>query len=119
MSLLNMEGMVDGVFESIPASRTTNNAGSYIDGIWVPDVAVTTEFTVNIQPVSQQELDFLTQGGERVLDLRRVYINDGPIEEINETGIWNFLGKEWKAIRVDNRYWRSYCKCIVQRIDDQ
>ncbi len=119
MSVLNMAGGIDGVFQSVPATRTTNSTGSYVDGIWVPGVPVTTDFIVNIQPVSQQELDFLTQGGERVLDLRRVYVNDGPLDGIDETGIWEFLGKRWKAIRVDNRPWRNYCKCIVSREDVQ
>lgn len=114
-----MTGAVDSVFESVPASRTTTDVGSYVDGIWVPGAQTTTAFRVNIQPVSQQELDFLTQGGERVMDLRRIYVNDGPIEQISETGEWEFLGLRWKAIRVDNRYWRDYCKCIVARIDDQ
>lgn len=119
MSVLNMRGGVDGVFQSVPASRTTTAGGDYVDGIWVPAPSVTTAFTVNIQQVSQQELDFLTKGGERVVDVRRIYVNDGPLEGIDETGEWTFLGKRWKAVRVDNRYWRNYCKCIVERIDDQ
>lgn len=65
MSVLNMTGCVDGVFQSVPATRTTTAGGSYVDGVWT------------------------------------------------------FLGKRWKAVRVDNRYWRNYCKCIVERIDDQ
>ena len=116
---LEMGGTIDSVFQSVPASRTTTNAGSYVDGVWIPGIQVTKDFIVNIQPVSQQELDFLTQGGERVLDLRRIYINDGDLASIDETGEWYFLGAKWKAIRVDNRFWREYCKCIVSRIDGQ
>lgn len=119
MSVLNMTGCVDGVFQSVPATRTTTAGGSYVDGVWVPAPPVTTSFTVNIQQVSQQELDFLSKGGERVVDVRRIYINSGPLDTIDETGEWTFLGKRWKAVRVDNRYWRNYCKCIVERIDDQ
>ena len=119
MSVLNMQGGIDSVFESVPATRTTNNSGSYVDGIWVPAVPVTTAFAVNIQPVSQQELDFLTQGGERVLDLRRIYVNDGDLSGIDETGIWEFIGAKWKAVSLDNRPWRDYCKVIVSREDIQ
>lgn len=114
-----MQGAVDSVFESVPASRTTTDVGSYVDGIWVPGAQTTTAFRVNIQPASQQEIDFLTQGGERVMDLRRIYVNDGPIETIDETGEWDFLSLKWKAVKVDNRPWRNYCKVIVARIDDQ
>lgn len=121
MTVLNMRGCVDGVFQSTTATRTTTTEGSYVDGVWVPGVQTTSTFSVNVQPVSQQELDFLTKGGERVMDLRRVYVNSGPIGEIDETGEWSFLGLKWKAIRVDNRYTfgRWYCKCIVDRIGDQ
>lgn len=119
MSVLNMQGGIDSTFESVPATRTTNNIGAYVEGIWTPGVQITTPYSVNIQQVSQQELDFLTQGGERVLDLRRIYINDGDIEIIDETGIWEFIGAKWKSVSIDNRPWRNYCKVIVSREDIQ
>lgn len=117
---INMANHIDDVFRSTDATRTVET-GEYVGGIWIPGVPVVTTFRVNIQQVSLQELNFLTQGGERVLDLRRVYVNSGPMESIDETGIWEFLGLKWKTVSLDNRasFGRQYCKIIVSRVDDQ
>lgn len=116
---LNMEGQIDGVFESVEASRTVDTGGAWVDGIWTPGTPITTPYVVNIQPASDREVDFLRQGGERITDARRIYINQGDMQLIDQTGTWTFLGQQWKAVKVDNRYWRNYCKVIVTRIDDQ
>ena len=116
---LNMEGQIDGVFESVEASRTADTGGAWVDGIWTPGMPSTTPYIVNIQPASDREVDFLRQGGERITDARRTYINQGDMQLIDQTGTWTFLGQQWKAVKVDNRYWRNYCKVIVMRIDDQ
>lgn len=116
---LNMEGQIDGVFESVEASRTVDTGGAWVDGIWTPGTPNTTPYIVNIQPASDREVDFLRQGGERITDARRIYINQGDMQLIDQTGTWTFLDQQWKAVKVDNRYWRNYCKVIVMRIDDQ
>lgn len=116
---LNMEGQIDGVFESVEASRTVDDGGAWVDGIWTPGTPSTAPYIVNIQPASDREVDFLRQGGERITDARRIYINQGDMQLIDQTGTWAFLGQQWKAVKVDNRYWRNYCKVIVMRIDDQ
>lgn len=116
---LNMEGQVDLVFVSVDASRTVDTGGAWVDGIWTPGTLSTTPYIVNIQPASDREVDFLRQGGERITDARRIYINQGDMQLIDQTGTWTFLGQQWKAVKVDNRYWRNYCKVIVTRIDDQ
>lgn len=116
---LAMTGMIDAVFVSVPATRTAMTGGGYVNGIFVPGATTTEAYVVNIQPVSERELDFLSQGGERIVDPRRIYINDGNMQLIDQTGEWEFLGQRWKTHRCDNRYWRDYCKCIVARIDDQ
>lgn len=115
---LNMEGHIDEVFVSVPASRTTS-AGSFVDGIWVPGLQVTLPYIVNIQPASDREVDFIRQAGERITDVRRIYINQGEMQGIDQTGTWEFIGQQWKAAMCDNRYWRNYCKVVVVRIDDQ
>ena len=117
MSLL-MGGQIDAVFQSVAASRTVTG-GTWVDGIWIPGLPVTTEYVVNIQPATDREIDFIRQGGERIVDARRIYINDGDMQLIDQTGTWEFLGQQWKSVKVDNRYWRNYCKVIVSRIDDQ
>lgn len=115
---LNMEGQIDDVFVSVAASRTVTG-GALVEGIWVPGPPVATEYKVNIQPASDREVDFIRQGGERITDVRRIYINEGDMQGIDQTGIWEFIGQQWKAAKCDNRYWRNYCKVIVVRIDDQ
>ena len=115
---LNMQGQIDGVFQSVPASRTVTG-GQHVNGLWVPGTAVTSPYVVNIQPATDREVDFIRQGGERIVDGRRIYINEGDMQLIDQTGTWEFLGQQWKAVKVDNRHWRNYCKVIVSRIDDQ
>lgn len=120
MSVLSMIGMVDEVFQSVPATRTVRGTGgSYVNGIWVPGPDVTTEYVVTIQPATDQELQFLNQGAERYIDVRKIYINDGDMQLINNIGDWTFLGFKWKTIKCDNRYWRDYCKVFVNKYDDQ
>lgn len=116
---LSMLGQIDSVFQSVAATRSVDTSGQFVDGIWTPGVIVTTPYVVNIQPASDRELDFLRQGGERIVDVRRIYINQGNMHLIDQTGIWSFLSQQWKAVKVDNRYWRNYCKVLVSRIDDQ
>lgn len=117
--MLNMEGQIDQVFVSVAASRTVSVDGQFVEGIWVPGATETKPYIVNIQPASDREVDFIRQGGERITDVRRIYINQGEMQLIDQTGTWEFLGQQWKATKCDNRYWRNYCKVIVMRIDDQ
>lgn len=115
---LSMQGHIDGVFRSVPASRTVTG-GAWVDGIWTPGIPVTSPYVVTIQPATDREVDFIHQGGERIVDARRIYINEGDMQLIDQTGTWAFLGQQWKAVKVDNRWWRNYCKVIVSRNDDQ
>jgi len=116
---LSMEGHIDDVFVSVAASRTVSVDGQWVEGIWVPGATETKPYIVNIQQASDREIDFIRQGGERITDVRRIYINQGEMQLIDQTGTWEFLGQQWKATKCDNRYWRNYCKVIVMRIDDQ
>lgn len=116
---LSMEGHIDDVFVSVAASRTVSVDGQWIEGIWVPGATETKPYVVNIQQASDREVDFIRQGGERITDVRRIYINQGEMQLIDQAGTWEFLGQQWKATKCDNRYWRNYCKVIVMRIDDQ
>lgn len=113
-----MEGQIDDVFVSVPATRTVTG-GTSVDGIWVPGAPVTSSYVVNIQPATDREIDFVRNAGERITDVRRVYINAGNMQNVDQTGQWAFLNQQWKTVSCDNRYWRDYCKCLVVRIDDQ
>lgn len=115
---LNMRGHIDAVFKSVPATHV-GKYGEYINGIWTDVTLAPVPFLVNIQPLTDKELDFLRQGGERIIDGRKIYVNSGDLESIQLDGEWVFLGQRWKVIRTDNRPWRTYCRVIVDRIDNQ
>lgn len=115
---LSMEGQIDDVFRSVPATRTVAG-GARVNGKWVPGAPVVTSYAVNIQPAKDREIEFVRNSGHRITDVRRIYINEGDMQGINESGTWQFEGQNWKAVAVDNRHWRDYCKCLVVRIDDQ
>jgi hypothetical protein len=116
--MIDMQGHIDGTFKSVPATRAVTG-GSRVNGIWVETKGAPEPYDVNIQPASDREIDFLARGGERITDVRRVYVNEGNMEAITNNGEWNFLGQRWKTVKCDNRYWHNYCKLIVVRIDDQ
>lgn len=115
---LDMAGMIDPVFKSIPATRT-KTTGGYVNGIWVNGATTITSHTVNIQPATDREIEAIEKGGERILDARRIYVNDGIDASISPSDIWEFDGQRWKCHKMDNRPWRNYCKAIVSRIDNQ
>ena len=113
-----MGGQIDGVFRSIPAQHV-GKGGEYVNGLWVPTASQPVNFTANIQPLNDKEISFLPQGGERIIDSRKIYINSGNLEAIQLDGEWVFSGQRWKIAQTDNRPWRNYCKVIVYRIDPQ
>lgn len=116
---LSMSGHIDNTFKSVDATFTSID-GAYVDGIWTPVVlAPVTGYKVNIQPLTEKEIDFLERGGERILDPRRIYVNNGNLDLITLDGEWFFLGQRWKVIKTDNRPWHNYCKVIVSRYDQQ
>lgn len=116
--MIDMQGHLIGDLESVPAQREATG-GSWVMGKWVETKGALEDYTVNIQPASDREIDFLFGGAERTLDVRRVYINEGDMEPIKNNGIWHFLGQRWKTVKCDNRWWNNYCKLIVVREDDQ
>lgn len=116
--LLNMRGHIDNVFKSVSATHI-GKSGSYVDGIWTATTSDPVSFTVTIQPLNDKELDFLQRGGQRILDPRKIYVNNGDLDSIALDGEWVFLGQRWKIIKTDNRPWRNYCKVVVDRYDQQ
>ena len=115
---LNMKGHIDNVFKSVPAVHV-GKLGQYVDGIWQETMLPPVQYLVNIQPLSDREIDFLPRGGERIVDSRRIYVNSGDLDTIQLAGEWVFLGVRWKIAHTDNRPWRNYCRVVVYRLDDQ
>lgn len=116
---LSMLGHIDDVFESFDAERITKAGGDYEDGIWVPKPETRGSYVVNVQPLKDREIFNLNIGAERVSDIRKIYVNEGDLEDITQNDDWTFLGQRWKTIQLDNRPWRDYCRVIVERYDDQ
>ena len=116
---LDMSGHIGPVFKSGPATRTSFTGGGYVNGLWVDGTTTTTSHTVTVQPASDREIETLEKGGDRVVDARRIYVNDGLLAEITQADTWTFDGQEWKCYKLDNRPWRNYCKAIIARFDDQ
>ncbi|MFT0547491.1 hypothetical protein ACMHYO_14310 [Allopusillimonas ginsengisoli] len=117
---LSMAGHVDDVFASEEVTVKAYTVGHYDDdGIWVPGTAITEDYTANIQPLNDREMDNLMRAGERLLDPRKIYINSGDLTKLKITYDLEFLGAKWKIIRSDIRPWRTYAKIVVSRYDDQ
>lgn len=121
---LNMYGHVNGDFRSIAANRISRTGGGYVDGLPVKGVESSSPHSVNIQPLTQREIDNLKTGGRRISDYRKIYINDGVLAEISEADDWSFdangRGQErYETVSMDNRPWRNYCKVVVVLRDEQ
>lgn len=119
MAALDMSGHIDGEFKSVNATRVSDT-GQRVNGRWVPSLSDPQPHTVNVQPVSPRRLQYLSQGGRRIVDARSVYVNDGDLYKIQQSDRWEFDGIDgvFEAVEVDNRPWRNYCRITVSRIDD-
>jgi hypothetical protein len=115
-----MVGHIDDTFQSTPATRTNRTGGIYVDGEWVPGTGIETAHKVTLQPATQREIDFLLAAGERVIDVRRVYVNDGAAYQLQDADTWTFTGVDgvFKVVSMDDRPWRTYTKIMVSRVDD-
>lgn len=114
---LTVRGLIKGDFDSkLSVVRIIETGGAYVDGRWVPGTETRKAYTANVQPVSDHELDFLSSGGERIVDARKLYINEN-VEDVDLSGEWEFLGSRWKPVKMDNRLSRHYLKITVARKD--
>ena len=120
---LDMGGFINSDFVSIPANQISQTGDGYDgDGIWVPGAENSTPYTVNIQPLSDREINSLQIGGERTLDYRKIYVNDGDFHALSPKAFWEFDAnnngiERYKVISGDIRVWRSYAKIVVCLID--
>ena len=119
---LDMLGFIDDVFESVPATRYSQSGSRGSDGKWAAGAETDTAHTVNLQPLSEKEVSNLGIGAERIQDYRKIYVNDGDLYSLTPQDEWSFDTPDLSGIRftvykMDNRPWRSYCKCVVHRND--
>ena len=118
MSLLDMTGFIDDTFKSVTATRTYNAPGSYVAGIWQAGAESTADFDVSLQPLNHKDINFLNEGGERITDTRKVYVNKS-VSDLGNGDRWAFAGVDgvFKAVGIDNRPWRNYCRFYAVRLD--
>lgn len=117
---LDFANHIDSVFKSDSVMVKAYTQGYRdADGIWVPGTPITEDYTANIQPLSDRELDNLIRAGLRILDPRKIYINSGDLEKLELANDVEFLGQKWRIVRSDIRPWRTYAKLIVSRYDNQ
>lgn len=116
---LDMAGQIDAVFESVPVTLSYETGGGYVDGIYQEGATVTASYTANVQPLRDRELENLMLTGQRVIDARKIYINNGDLSLLSLGEDMLFLGQEWKIVSRDLRVWRNYAKIMVARYDDQ
>ncbi|MDX1487719.1 MAG: hypothetical protein R3268_05925 [Acidiferrobacterales bacterium] len=113
---LNMLGHIDTVFQSLTITLKTEVPGSYDEfGDYVPGIETTSEHIANVQPATLKQIEFLAQGGERVTDVRQVWVNDGTSIPVGAE--LEFLGYSWKVLQADNRPWRGRTKVVVTRLE--
>lgn len=117
---LDMMGAINNTFKSVDAIRKSYNAGEYIDGIYQEGLESESSHTVNIQPLTDKEISFLSIGDERINDVRKIFVNDGDLYSIDPRDVWILDGINgiFSCISLDNRPWRNYCKVIISRNDD-
>lgn len=116
---LDMEGFIDETFVSVAATRISEVGGKFVDGKWVEGTKLRSPHIVTLQQASGKEINNLSRGGERIIDGRSGYINDGIDYSISPSDTWEFSGLAgtFKTQMLDNRPWRNYCKIIVSRLD--
>lgn len=124
LTSIDMGGHIDDVFQSGVGYRTAKTGGGYANGVWVEGTETTTPHKINIQPLNQKDINFLQQGGERIQDTRKIYVNDGISPSISEADAWAFVDVNgnaidgvFKCVSLDNRPWRNYCRFYAVRID--
>ena len=123
LTTIDMGGHIDDVFTSGIGTRQPN-IGDYANGKWGDAAGSPTPHVVNIQPLNNKDINFLKDGGERIQDTRKIYLNDGISPDISPADTWTFVDSngnsidgEFKCVSLDNRPWRNYCKFYAVRID--
>lgn len=117
---LSMSGHIDNTFYSELSLTYHAVERTETNGIFTNTVTSVMSFRATVQPLSPRELNLLGIGLERIQDYRKIYINSGNMELLNRlNGYFTLNGEKFKAIQVDYRPARKYCKLILCRWDVQ
>lgn len=119
---LNMSDFMDDTMESFAATRFQIPESRDSKGRVVKGAETESPHSVNVQPLSEQEINNLGIGADRVNDFRKIYVNDGDLYAITPQDEWEFdspelVGIRFTSYKMDLRPSRSYCKAVVHRND--
>ena len=116
-------------------------AGTYENGLWKESTQAIEEYNACIQPLSPQEFQTLDQGGRRLIDVKKVYLDlknnsfasilpssliaivnkktpsdnnpdDNPDDKPKEEDVFDY-----QIIKADLRPEREYFKIIIAKVD--
>lgn len=111
-------GLIKGDFDSLMNVEFVKTEWKAHDfGDYTQEEVARYQFYANVQPMSDKEIDILQAGGERIVDARKIYIND-RVDLIDlHNGYFEFDGSKWKILKIDKRSARSYLKASVNRME--
>lgn len=119
--MIDMSGTVGGNFiTDYHAKRTSYPDAGYVKGRWQKgEPYIEKDIQINLQPLSDNELEQLSLGAERVIDSRNIRLNSGDLNRFKKGDIWNFstVDGDFKVHKMDIRDWHKYCKITAIRID--
>lgn len=118
--MLDFFGHIDSAFQTTTLTLF-RRSGSYLpNGMWEEGEPQTSNHAANTQPAKASQIKWLDPGGERNIEARNVYINDGT--ELLPGGVGRmadeveFDGRRWKVMEVDYRPTRNYCRALVEKL---
>lgn len=82
-------------------------------------VGITRTCDANVQPLNPREREALEQGGQRLVDARKIYLNSGDIvrEFAPNKVVIDGLDGVYDIVSTDIRPAREYYKMVVARMD--
>jgi hypothetical protein len=120
----NMDDLIDFDFQT-HTIKVLQQSGEYVDGTYVVSANTSQSYEGTVQPLNERERQALDQGGQRVIDARKIYINGYNNIEISPADIVvisdipnNELVGRFKVFATDIRRARGYCKIMVGAIDE-
>lgn len=117
--MFNVGGFIDHSFAT-DKIKLLRVSGDYVDGIWTETRDEATEHRANVQPLNPKERLAIEEGGQRLLDARKIYISDGSAPEVlpSDRIVIEGIEGEYEVVQSDIRKTRQYCKIIVSKVDE-
>jgi len=123
--MLDFFGHIDSTFRTNTATLYRVSGGYSAAGIWEGEAPIVISgLAINDQPATPSQIKWLSPGGERNIELRNVYLNDGTMLRPSGPGHAadelefdaGFGMQRWKVVQADCRPTRNYCQAVVERL---